>query len=660
VGVWGSGVWGVGAAVRMEKADTSAAASGSVADARQVFKRWLANNGDGQKPMAVETREARLVAVQQNEAEAVEAQFDLRVSAAGKLGLSLGPANTQAGSQLLQIVAVAAGGAAEQAAAAAAHRLRAGLVVAAVMGRSTLGEVPSTVMSMIKAAGRPLVLTLRPHPDEKEEDTVSAAGSAGDDEQRPLIVLSDLPLVHSNLRHPRFRVLPLREWDGSVAQLMAEKVDVLFVGRHIADFQVLPPTLLVNQFVGESCVTSKLLIQEMLVRNTAGRARPAWLPEQYVVPDQRVGLLNAWDRRQADAVEPAKAGGLQNSWIVRSGWGARSEGVWVTDSRAHLAELAESAKVEQRKWVVSRYIAAPALIDNCKFDLRFYVAVRRAGSAEQSPQIFIHKEFYCRRAIDCYSGSLHCRSKKQPTPAENFEQLDGADSPTVGQMDAFPATEHLTVHCYSDDANARAGQVFYSAAEFRKHWANDHGYDKATKACAVPTKDDKCSALPHEPARDVFGSELALIRRAIAELFSCAACEMGDPELWPSSRGLYGIDVMLQDTHQEQQQQQQRDRKNDQQHRTPHAAAGDFAGATTRKPRPVAYSAVILEANFSPDATRMLQYHPGFYDEVFSCLFLDSKETPGAARGQTQGDTGRDGTENGSVDNKAFLPLPAH
>jgi hypothetical protein len=50
-------------------------------------------------------------------------------------------------------------------------------------------------------------------------------------------------------------------WDGTVAQLAAESVDVLYIGRHVADFQALPASVLVNQFVGESCVTSKLLIQ---------------------------------------------------------------------------------------------------------------------------------------------------------------------------------------------------------------------------------------------------------------------------------------------------------------------------------------------------------------------------------------------------------------
>lgn len=617
----------------------------SVADARQVIKLWLANNGEGQQQSRPAQVPQSAEPVKQ-EAES-ESEFDLHISTVGKLGLSLGPADTEAGPQLLQVVAVATGGAAEVAAASRSQRLRAGLVVVRVMGRAVMGDAPSAIMGMIKAAGRPLTLTLRPHPDEVKADVAPATDSGGRAEASRLFVLSDLPLVHSHLRHPRFRVLPLREWDGSISQLMDEKVDVLFVGRHIADFQALPSTLLVNQFVGESCVTSKLLVQEMLLRNTPDRARPAWLPEQYVVPDQRVALLSAWDRRQAKGLAPTEAGGatapggLHNSWIVRSGWGARSEGVWVTDSRARLTELAEAAQAENRKWVVSRYVAAPALIDSRKFDLRFYVAVRRAGSAQKSPEIFIHKEFYCRRAIDRYSGSLQRRDARQQVASEQIEQPVGADSSAVCEKDAFPATEHLTVHCYSEDADARAGQVFYSAAEFRNHWAIDHGYGGTTEAAAAASAG--CGILSAPGAvNDVFGPELASIRRAIAELFSCAACEMGDPELWPSSRGLYGIDVMLEHAQEEHQlHHHQEDDEEDEHART--AATG---------PRPLAYSAVILEANYSPDTTRMLQYHPSFYDEVFSCLFLN--------HGGTDGDLTAGAATTGLLSsNEGFLPLHA-
>jgi hypothetical protein len=86
-------------------------------------------------------------------------------------------------------------------------------VVAAVMGQPVDGVPPSGVMQLIKAAGRPLSLTLRPHPDDDPADTAVTPSPEGEAVAAgPLVVLSDLPLVHAHLRHHRFRVLPqLRE-----------------------------------------------------------------------------------------------------------------------------------------------------------------------------------------------------------------------------------------------------------------------------------------------------------------------------------------------------------------------------------------------------------------------------------------------------------------
>ena len=53
------------------------------------------------------------------------------------------------------------------------------------------------------------------------------------------------------------------------------------------------------------------------------------------------------------------ASGQENSWIVRSGWGARSEGVWVTDAWRRLEALAVEAEQAKQKWVVSKYVARP-------------------------------------------------------------------------------------------------------------------------------------------------------------------------------------------------------------------------------------------------------------------------------------------------------------
>jgi hypothetical protein len=85
---------------------------------------------------------------------------------------------------------------------------------------------------------------------------------------------------------------------------------------------------------------------------------------------------------------------------------------------------------------------------------------------------------------------------------------------------------------------------------------------------------------------------LPRIHSALAELFECAVAEMGDSSQWPSSRGLYGVDVMLQE--------------------------GTRGGG---------YEPVLLEVNFSPDASTILKYHPSFYDEVFDVLFTPTPPT---------------------------------
>ena len=38
---------------------------------------------------------------------------------------------------------------------------------------------------------------------------------------------------------------------------------------------------------------------------------------------------------------------------------------------------------------------------------------------------------------------------------------------------------------------------------------------------------------------------LGRIHRVLRELFQCAVTEIGDSNLWPSSRAIYGVDVLL-------------------------------------------------------------------------------------------------------------------
>ena len=93
----------------------------------------------------------------------------ITIEAKGKLGLSLGPSgdDTQLEVKAVAPVGLAAAAACAAAACAAAAcagtgaeppQLRAGLVVSAVMGKSTEGLPPAAVLQLIKAAGRPLKL----------------------------------------------------------------------------------------------------------------------------------------------------------------------------------------------------------------------------------------------------------------------------------------------------------------------------------------------------------------------------------------------------------------------------------------------------------------------------------------------------------------------
>eukprot|EP01045_Picozoa_sp_COSAG04_P000743 COSAG04_NODE_20_length_39202_cov_9.993530_13_plen_264_part_00 len=203
----------------------------SAADARQVLKQWLANHGAQDDAEAARlARQAQQQRQDPSGGQHEGAAVELVIAEQGKLGLGLGPAEGPA-APALQIVSIAADG---LAARAAEGRLRVGMVVAAVGGSDCGGAEPSAVLGRIKAAGRPLALRFATPAQPQRE------GGA-------LRVLSDLPLVHSHLRHPAFTILPHRQWDGTVSQLESEGVDVLFVGRHVADFQQIPRRVLVNQ-----------------------------------------------------------------------------------------------------------------------------------------------------------------------------------------------------------------------------------------------------------------------------------------------------------------------------------------------------------------------------------------------------------------------------
>ena len=89
----------------------------------------------------------------------------------------------------------------------------------------------------------------------------------------------------------------------------------------------------------------------------------------------------------------------------------------------------------------------------------------------------------------------------------------------------------------------------------------------------------------------------------IKDVFHCAVAK-GAPEGLgnsPQSRALYAIDLMLA--------------------WEPEVGLAGESGSTSRIMQPK-----ICEVNFMPDCERACKYHPFFYNEVFSTLFLDEYE----------------------------------
>lgn len=234
-----------------------------------------------------------------------------------------------------------------------------------------------------------------------------------------------------------------------------------------------------------------------------------------------------------------------------------------------LSETYLRSVIPRLRLMLSRYITSPATVDGHKFDLRFYVAVRCAGA---QPEVAVHRQFYCRRANEPWQ-----------MPAAGLPSAAGTTTaPGEAHAAEFPTAVHLTVQCYAQDPSLREAQVFYSGAEFQQRWIAEH-------------------------AGESFDSVVERIHKVLHDLFACAAAEMGDSEKWPSSRGLYGVDILLSTD-------------------ASPAAAEDTSTSTGGSLDSLRVQPVVLEANYSPDATRMVQYHPQFYDEIFEYLFAPQSE----------------------------------
>eukprot|EP00741_Cyanophora_paradoxa_P003340 tig00000692_g3246.t1 len=199
----------------------------------------------------------------------------------------------------------------------------------------------------------------------------TVAGLAPGPARRPLRILTDLAVVRESVRRPEFELVD----DEAQA-------DVLWLSANITDWRTVPPRLLVSQFPGEGCLVEK----HRLAALCQGRfGRPRWLPRTLDLEKEAPDLIALFVLRQEE--------GFDNHWIVKPVRLARSMDTCVSSHLAAILRLAETGPK-----VVSKYIEKPALLDGCKFDLRFIVLLRSTAPLV----LYAYTRFWIRCANEPY------------------------------------------------------------------------------------------------------------------------------------------------------------------------------------------------------------------------------------------------------------------
>lgn len=109
------------------------------------------------------------------------------------------------------------------------------------------------------------------------------------------------------------------------------------------------------------------------------------IPDSYVIPEEYTDFYVHYNELKKEA--PYK-----NLWICKPQASSQGKGIFITDD-VHDIDRSE-------KWVVSRYIHNPLLINSHKFDLRIYVLI----TSYEPLRIYVYQEGLTRFASEPYSS----------------------------------------------------------------------------------------------------------------------------------------------------------------------------------------------------------------------------------------------------------------
>ncbi|UYV61552.1 TTLL4 [Cordylochernes scorpioides] len=158
-------------------------------------------------------------------------------------------------------------------------------------------------------------------------------------------------------------------------------------GKHMKSsaFRLVQDYQKVNHFPGSFHFGRKDKLWQNVSRMAARYGRAFnFIPETYVLPQDAKNLKNAWERS-----------GSKKNWIIKPPASARGTGIHVIHKWSQIPK--------KQPVVVQRYLSAPFLINDTKFDLRLYVLL----TSFDPLRIYVYDDGLVRFASVKYSKAQH-------------------------------------------------------------------------------------------------------------------------------------------------------------------------------------------------------------------------------------------------------------